>query len=249
MDLDEIVLARGSHTHPDRGMCVMEAVSVLAGEPFSDRPTCVSPVIAEFLRAWNDTLDDDDRQRLKTFIPLVVGTNAGPEMDERLAWMALDWLVRVHAPAWLRVAEMVDHADRLNGLPEITRECRDALAVLLALQKQLTEAWQWAHMQDHWNAVRLSAWTSVGAGGATAARDVARHASWSAAESTTARVASLAALDAAELAAIGIAQERDGSVGRTREAIRTGLRPTVEALQTETDRLLDRMIETAKGMA
>jgi hypothetical protein len=31
-------LSRGSHGHPTLGSCVMEYVSVLAGEPFSDRP-------------------------------------------------------------------------------------------------------------------------------------------------------------------------------------------------------------------
>ena len=33
---------------------MMELASLLAGEPFTDRPACASPVIAAFLREYND---------------------------------------------------------------------------------------------------------------------------------------------------------------------------------------------------
>ncbi len=36
-DLDALVLAEGAHDNPDDGMCVMEAVAYIAGEPFSVR--------------------------------------------------------------------------------------------------------------------------------------------------------------------------------------------------------------------
>jgi len=41
--LDEvtaIALASGGHTGIDDGMCVMEAVAYVAGEPWSDAPSC-----------------------------------------------------------------------------------------------------------------------------------------------------------------------------------------------------------------
>jgi len=38
-------LSRGKHSSPDRGACVMELASMLAGEPFSDRLDCVCPVL------------------------------------------------------------------------------------------------------------------------------------------------------------------------------------------------------------
>ena len=65
----------GSHS-PNSTFCVMEAVAYVAGEPWSDSPECVSPVIAQFLRTWNDGLNDEDRQMLKPFIPKVIGTKA-----------------------------------------------------------------------------------------------------------------------------------------------------------------------------
>ena len=52
-------LARGRHQSPDQGACVMELASMLAGERFSDQPRTVCPVIAGFLRAYNDILDDE----------------------------------------------------------------------------------------------------------------------------------------------------------------------------------------------
>src|ERR1044072_7923842 len=57
-------LSQGKHRDPDHGACVMELSSMLAGEPFSDRPRCVDPVIAAFLRTYNDGLDDRRRQDL-----------------------------------------------------------------------------------------------------------------------------------------------------------------------------------------
>jgi AhpD family alkylhydroperoxidase len=41
----------------------MELASMLAHEPFSERPQSVCPVIGAFLRAYNDRLDDRWRQR------------------------------------------------------------------------------------------------------------------------------------------------------------------------------------------
>lgn len=65
-------------------------------------------VIAAFLRSWNDTLGDDDRNRLlKPLIPRLVGTAAGPEVEDRRVWMSLDWLVREYTPAWLRAAGLI----------------------------------------------------------------------------------------------------------------------------------------------
>lgn len=56
----------------------MELASMVAGECFSDRPRSVSPVIASFLRGYNDLVDDDRRQDLIRFASDAVGT-AGPD--------------------------------------------------------------------------------------------------------------------------------------------------------------------------
>src|SRR5947209_10781009 len=56
-----IKLSKGKHSSPDSGACVMELASMLAGEPFTDHPQTVCPVIGSFLRAYNDSIDDERR--------------------------------------------------------------------------------------------------------------------------------------------------------------------------------------------
>jgi hypothetical protein len=142
LDLDTLHLDKGAHRNPAAGMCVMEAVAMLASEDFSDAPDCVSPVIRAFLVNWNDSLDDDDRQTLKQYIPQVIGTNAGPAVDEELSWMALDWLVRVQAPAWLRLAGLNDQAAVLTEMGEITAAtCPSILPALQAVRTDAAAAW------------------------------------------------------------------------------------------------------------
>src|SRR5207249_8950592 len=98
LDLDTLTLHVGAHK-PNHTFCVMEAVAYVAGEPWTDSPKCASPVLSAFLRALNDGLPNADRQKLKAFIPRLVDTN-NKQADERRAWMATDWLVRVCTPAF-----------------------------------------------------------------------------------------------------------------------------------------------------
>ena len=96
-------LHAGSHEESQREMCVMEAAAYVAGEPWSDHPQCACPTITTFMISWNDNLpSDEDRTRLlKPLIPYLVGTKSTDAAAERRAWMAFDWLVRVHTPCWL----------------------------------------------------------------------------------------------------------------------------------------------------
>ena len=84
LDLDTLVLRSGTHTSSSDGVSLMEAVSALAGEPWSNSPSCTSPVIAAYARSLNDWLPDGARQRLKAYIPRLVGT-AEPNLELRRA--------------------------------------------------------------------------------------------------------------------------------------------------------------------
>ena len=84
-------LARGRHQSPDQGACVMELASMLAAEPFSDHPRSVCPVIAAFLRAYNDGLPDDRRQDLYEYAAKVVGTVSGRRVRRARARRCLTW--------------------------------------------------------------------------------------------------------------------------------------------------------------
>jgi hypothetical protein len=88
-----IKLSSGRHSSPEAGACVMELASMLAGEPFTDHPRSVCPVIASFLRAYNDRVDDTRRQDLYAYASKVVGSKASRSVEEartaRLArWVA-----------------------------------------------------------------------------------------------------------------------------------------------------------------
>jgi hypothetical protein len=112
-----IVLERGSHTTPDEGMCLLEAVAFIAGEDFSDNPECVSPVLAELGRALNDLLPDKPRQQLIPLIPKLIGT-VNPEQDQRDGLRCAHWLVAYWAPAWLDlIPEWTVHSATLRALP------------------------------------------------------------------------------------------------------------------------------------
>jgi hypothetical protein len=54
----------------------MELASMLAGERFTDHPRSVDPVLAAFLREYNDRTDDRRRQDLYALASAVVGTRA-----------------------------------------------------------------------------------------------------------------------------------------------------------------------------
>ena len=69
-----IKLSKGKHSSPDDGACVMELASMLAGEPFTDHPAAVCPVIGSFMRAYNDAVNDSRRQDLYAYASMVVGS-------------------------------------------------------------------------------------------------------------------------------------------------------------------------------
>ena len=78
-------LSRGSHASPEQGVCVMELASMLAGERFTDHPSSVCPVIASFLRTFNDLVGDERRQGLYACASAVVGSRASKKVQRARA--------------------------------------------------------------------------------------------------------------------------------------------------------------------
>ena len=86
-----VTLRRGKHASPDRGACVIELASMLAGDRFTDHPPSVCPVIAGFLRGYNDLVPDDELPGLYPIAARVVGS-AGPRWVRReRARRLLEW--------------------------------------------------------------------------------------------------------------------------------------------------------------
>jgi hypothetical protein len=104
-----IRLSKGKHTSKDHGACVMELASMLAGEPFSDHPSSVCPVIGSVLRAYNDSIDDTRRQDLYAYAAKVVDTRAPADVEQRRIEQVTAWMYnpdsrrfRFRLPARLR---------------------------------------------------------------------------------------------------------------------------------------------------
>jgi len=129
--LDALQLTRGTHGDPEGGLCLMEAVAYLTGEPHSDRLECVSPVLGSWGRAINDAMPDARRQELKVFIPDMVGT-ADDGKDEARSFMCADFAVGVIAPMALDAAGLSGHATKLRELPEIVDKKTATAAAALA---------------------------------------------------------------------------------------------------------------------
>jgi hypothetical protein len=66
-------LSPGAHRSPKRGACFMEFASYLAGERWSDHPSCTDPVLASLARGVNDNLSDRRRDEIVHEIPRVIG--------------------------------------------------------------------------------------------------------------------------------------------------------------------------------
>ncbi|MFC6078370.1 hypothetical protein [Microbispora bryophytorum] len=80
------MLSRGKHRNPSKGACFMEFASYLAGERWSDHPSCTHPLLAGLARLVNDHTSDDARPRLAELIPSVIGlTGDDPRLDARIA--------------------------------------------------------------------------------------------------------------------------------------------------------------------
>ena len=202
-------LKSGSHSGPDEGACIMEAVAFVAGEPWSDHPRCVSPVIGAFLRNWNDNLPTDaDRERLlKPLILKIMNTRADAATEKRRSYLALDWMIHTFLPAWLRLAKLNDHADAVTGLAPIVdmATATAAAPVVRAANEAASKAWAAAG-----DAARDAARDAAGA----AARDVARDAAWAAARDAAWAAAGDAARDAAGDAARDAARDAAGAAAR-----------------------------------
>lgn len=194
----------------------MEFSAYLAGEPHSDHPDCVSPVLIDFCIAFNNALDDVERQKLHQYLARTIGTR-GDGRDEERAWLATDWLIRTYVPAWLTLAALDDMAERLRSLPPVlaAEDLQRAMVDLTDARRQAHAAWDAAAGGN----AKTAAWIAAGTAARIAGRVVAR----------------VTAGDAVRLAAWATTGANvAGAV----------LRPTACELQRSAFDLLDRMLPT-----
>jgi hypothetical protein len=139
-----MILGGGRHRDPRDGRCLLELVSVLAGEPWTDHPRCVHPVLAGIARRVNDACSDDGRDALIPLALPLIGTAAAAEtvsaiLVRRCASAALSVrpdLRRLHRMArrrWIArslvadaVTVLAEHAECADQrLASLLRECVD----------------------------------------------------------------------------------------------------------------------------
>jgi len=89
-----VQLRHGRHPSPARGACVIELASMLAGERFSDHPQAVCPVLAGFLRAYNDLMPEQQLGELYPCAAVVVGTASSASVRRQRARRLLTWAGR-----------------------------------------------------------------------------------------------------------------------------------------------------------
>ncbi len=143
--IDQYPLRRGSHPTRNDGMCAMEMVAWLAGEPHSDEPECACPVIAAFVRACNDTMGDAARSRcLRPLVPMLVNTRSTPAREAERGLLVVDALVRRLVPEALRRQRRSDELRLFAQLPAITdQEGLQAAARVLELFAPGQHAARW----------------------------------------------------------------------------------------------------------
>lgn len=132
--IEQVPLQRGAHPTRDAGMCAMEMVAWLAGEPHSDEPSCACPVLGAFVRACNDSMDDEQRNRLlRPLVPFLLDSRRTAAVERARGLVAVDHLVRTLLPNWLRRQRRLEEAQLLFDLPPI-RRLEDVRAALRAVE-------------------------------------------------------------------------------------------------------------------
>jgi hypothetical protein len=140
------VLSRGKHRSAKKGACFMELASYLAGERWSDHPSCTHSLLAALARDVNDHVGDHARTRLAPHIPEVIGLNGDePRVD---AWIAREAALAalpvaaaerqgVAAVGLLRCERMLNHMEGRNR-DHVDPRTRAAL-------ESVPHARDWAH--------------------------------------------------------------------------------------------------------
>lgn len=124
----------------------MELASMLAGEPFTDHPSSVCPVIGALLRQYNDWIDDGRRQDLYAYAAKVLDSRdpeaCAERLDRLVAWTGelqrRRWTGRL-IPVRLRSRREVDEPEVVarEAVRALGRRTDDAHAEVLALIDEL----------------------------------------------------------------------------------------------------------------
>jgi hypothetical protein len=149
-------LSHGAHDADAGEACVMEYVSLLAGEEWSDRPECTHPILAHEARTANDLLLDHDRPRLVPLVGRLFGTTQdSPELRARLRIAQARQVIALLDPgsrprALAAVTRAESWLDREGDEQDVRQAFADAMAFPMAAGDLDPE-----HLAYHENASRM----------------------------------------------------------------------------------------------
>lgn len=111
-------LSVGAHLAPEDGACLMEWVSALAGDPWTDHPATTHPLLAHLGRLVNDSMSPTGRQALIALGPRLSGLDSkNPRISAELAELSTGYALRVRPG--LRLAWMHGAARRHLGVAAV----------------------------------------------------------------------------------------------------------------------------------
>lgn len=151
-------LSAGSHDAHHGEACVMEYVSLLAGEEWSDRPECTHPMLAHEARTTNDLLRDSDRARLVPLIGRLFGTtDDSPELRARLRIAQARQVMALLEPdSRSAVVAAIAEAEDWLGREGDSTDVHQAIDEAMAYPRQSGDL-DAAHTSFHLNASRVFA--------------------------------------------------------------------------------------------
>lgn len=136
--IDKCDLKKGAHANLNEGYCVMELVSYLANEPWSDRPQCACPILTEYTICINDRFNDEHRQLLKPIIPLLLNSRVDDDKIKIARKQLIMWRnVTALYPLILDECKMPELADKLRKFTNCTADMAVAEELLAENKKQI----------------------------------------------------------------------------------------------------------------
>jgi len=164
----------GTHLTPDERACLMEWVSTLAGEPWTDAPATTDPLLAHLARLVNDAMTAAGRQRLVPLGPRLARlTSTDPAVTERLVVLVTRYALKVRPTllviwaeraARRHLTQAVTHvpAGRIRrGLIRVSRRAYRHGPAHRAIEAAVAALRRTAHADEHLRAVLEQAITVV----------------------------------------------------------------------------------------
>lgn len=105
-------LSQGTHLSPQDGVCLMEYVSVVAGESFSPEPECTEPAVVLVAGMVNDLMSASARDALVDLVPQLLSARvAGQELTSQVVVAVTATALRLGGPDW----RLARHHARATG--------------------------------------------------------------------------------------------------------------------------------------